>query len=124
MFTDRVDSCVNNPHALNTKEIFNYPGPSTNTAGLYLDNLGLFVCGGLRGGVAEAGCYYHLYTPIPDNFLWAKFDYDTGTDVFDHQGILDSAIETWDFDDDGLGFFQVGGQHADTKLYKLELEIS
>ena len=74
VFSDRIDSCVNNPHALNAKAIFNYPGPSTNMAGLYLDNLGLFVCGGLRGGVAEDGCYYHLYTPIPDNFLRAKFD--------------------------------------------------
>ena len=51
-------------------------------AGLYLDNLGLFVYGGLRGGVPVAGYYYHLYTPIPDKFLWAKSEYGTGKQMY------------------------------------------
>jgi hypothetical protein len=64
VFTDLPDSCAVNLYNLNAKEVFNYPGPSTNTAGLYLDNLGMFVCGGLRSGVPETGCYY-LYTLQP-----------------------------------------------------------
>ena len=51
-----------------------------------------------------------IYTVI----YQSKFDYDTGTDVFDHQGVLDHAIEARALDDSGLGFFQVGGRYDDT----------
>ena len=111
VYTERSDSCAKDLHGLQAEEVFDYIGASTNAAGLYLDNLGLFVCGGMNLGVPDAECYYYYFRSMPGLFRWSKFDYEKETDIFQNHGILDTAMEAWDFNTGELGFYQVGGRY-------------
>ena len=118
VFTDRQDSCVETLQDWSL--LFTYPGPLQHAAGVFLDNDGIYVCGGAGASQAyETACYYYD-SPYRH---WGKIDYDATTQVVTSGGIFDSAIVPWQDD----GFIQVGGMDPDslfpyneTYLYHLD----
>ena len=70
IYTENPDRCI-----FYVDGVFNYIGATTNAAGLYLDNVGIVVCGGLKLGEPENVCY-NCYQPVPDLLRWTKLEYE------------------------------------------------
>ena len=99
IFTDREESCVEGLQLWST--LFSYPGPQHHAAGVYLDNDGIYVCGGAPPLQSyETSCQCHQSPELQ----WSKIDYNQTLGV-----ILDSAIVPWQ----GNGFIQTGGMSSD-----------
>ena len=72
IFTDREESCVEGLQLWST--LFSYPGPQEHAAGVYLDNDGIYVCGGAPPTQPyQTSCQYHQ---SPD-LQWTKIDYNS-----------------------------------------------
>ena len=101
-----------------------YSGAATHMAGVFVPNVGIFVCGGKKNGLSNASCQYY-YSPSPHHLAWTKYNYPSESEIGKNQGILDTGLEVWRFEDTHeQGFFQVGGRYPNeedpsmTRTYK------
>ena len=110
IFTDREDTCVTD---LDWSYLFSYSGAEYDAAGVYVDNDGIYVCGGQRvindnTFLYQTSCQYN-YSPSNS---WAKINYTEDSQVGKMGAICDSAIVPWQ----DHGFIQVGGLNPDSLL--------
>lgn len=91
----------------NIGELFAYNGYNKKMSGLYLDNIGIFLCGGqnqTQGPDPKTVCAFYEY-----GTTWTSIPYYQES----HGGIYGAAIEQWDFKIDNepglLGFLHTGG---------------
>jgi len=64
IFTSHLDNSCANDLSVNSEEVghlFAYDGAMQKMAGLYLDNFGVFLCGGVRGSSGIANCSLDEY---------------------------------------------------------------
>ena len=57
LFSPRSDSCINDGTFPETSMIFVYGGPSKQSSGTYIDNVGIYVCGGHFNNFPDKGCH-------------------------------------------------------------------
>ena len=93
------------------QRLYQYIGRATHTAGLFLPSAGIVVCGGVTAGISVAECVSYQ-NPVSDVLAWSVYRYQPGTQVWHHQGILDTGVQAWgDF-----GFLQVGGLYVGEEM--------
>ena len=111
IFTDREDSCVTDQDLEIWSSLFKYSGAEQHAAGVYVDNDGIYVCGGGTGLTGPSPTYHTSceYNHSPFTSSWAKINYTDESQVGVLGGIFDSALVPWQ----DHGFIQVGGSHPD-----------
>ena len=112
IFTDREDSCVTHQDLEIWSSLFKYSGAEQQAASVYVDNDGIYVCGGATDMEGPAPTYHTSceYNHSPFTSSWAKINYTDNSQVGKLGGILDSAILPWQ----NHGFIQVGGEYPDS----------
>ena len=113
IFTDREDSCVAHLDLESWSKLFEYSGAEQHAAGVYVDNDGIYVCGGGTAINSPTPTYHTSceYNHSPYAF-WAKINYTDNSQVGKMGVIFDSAIVPWQ----DHGFIQVGGGNPDLFL--------
>ena len=112
IFTDREDSCVTHLDLETWSSLFKYSGAEQHAAGVYVDNDGIYVCGGGTNVNGPSPTYHTSceYNHSPFTSSWAKINYTDNSQVVQSGAIFDSALVPWQ----NHGFLQVGGDDPDS----------